>query len=341
MKVLVTGGTGYIGRVLVPDLVSDGYTVTVMDRCFLNYDNVEKEYDELGVKLLKDDIRFFDPNIMRGFDAVVDLAALSNDPSGDLDPLKTWDINYIGRVRVARLAKKVGATRYIVTSSCSVYGFREDTANEKSGVNPLTEYARANVQIEKDNLFLNDGKFSVTALRLATAFGYSKRMRLDLAINAMAYNASTTGKVKLMRDGSQYRPFVHVKDISRSIRTTLGSDSDRVSGETFNIGSNSLNVKLRDLAESIRNLASVQAEIEWYGDPDVRSYKVDFSKAKNVLGFEAETSIEDGVKEIIGEVREERLADLPQMHTVNYYKYLMDSRSVIERIGKNYLYNLL
>ena len=195
MKVFVTGGTGYIGRVLVPMLIENGYGVTVLDRMFLNYDDVESKYNDIGCKVIKDDIRYFDPNFLKGQDAVVDLAALSNDPIGDLDPLKTWDINYIGRSRVGRLAKKVGVGRYIVSSSCSVYGFREDIADETSSVNPLTAYAQANVAIENDNLPLGDNSFATTALRLATAFGYSERMRFDIAINAMTLNVIKTGKL--------------------------------------------------------------------------------------------------------------------------------------------------
>lgn len=341
MKVFVTGGTGYIGRVLIPELIKDGDEVTVIDRCFLNYDDVIKEYENLGVKVFREDIRFFEQNLIKGYDAVVDLAALSNDPSGDLDPLKTWDINYIGRVRVARLAKKAGIERYVVTSSCSVYGFREDIASEVSSVNPLTEYAKANVQVEKDNLFLKDNNFSPVALRLSTAFGYSKKMRLDIAINAMVYNAVVTGKIKLMRDGNQFRPFVHVKDISRSIRTALYADKDVISGETFNIGSDKLNVKLLNLANFVKKLSDVNSEIEWYGDPDTRSYRVKFDKAKQLLNFEAEVSIEDGIKEIIQKIKDGELIDYPQMHTVNFYRNLIESRTLMDKYGRNYIYNIL
>ena len=126
MKILITGGSGYIGRILSPLLVENGYTVTVLDRDFLNRESIEKTYMDLGIKFIRDDIRYFDPNILRDHDGIVDLAALSNDPSGELDPIRTWDINYIGRSRVARLAKKLGVEKYIVSSSCSVYGYRDN-----------------------------------------------------------------------------------------------------------------------------------------------------------------------------------------------------------------------
>ncbi len=327
MKVFVTGGTGYIGRVLVPMLVKDGYDVTVLDREFLNYDDVNTEYDSLDVKIIKDDIRYFEPSLLRGQDAVVDLAALSNDPIGDLDPLKTWDINYIGRARVARLAKKVGLERYIVSSSCSVYGFREGTANEMSDVNPLTTYAQANVEVEKDNLKLGDSQFTPVALRLATAFGYSKRMRFDLAINAMTLNVFKKGKLGLMRDGEQYRPFVHVIDISRSIMTALESERELVHSQIFNVGSASLNVKLKELAETVRRTVNPSSTIEWYGDPDRRSYRASFDKIENTLGFHTEVSIEDGIREIKEKLRENVLDDFPETHTVEQYKKLINQRS--------------
>ncbi len=333
MKVLVTGGAGYIGRVLVPKLLERGYDVTVLDRLFLNYDDVEKEYSDLGVKLIKNDTRFFDPNLLKGIDAVADLAALSNDPVGDLDQLRTWDINYIGRVRVARLAKKIGIEKYVLTSSCSVYGFLEDIADENTPTNPLTTYAEANVSVERDNLFLKDEKFTPTALRLSTAFGYSKKMRLDIAINAMTYYAFHTGKVRLMRDGNQFRPFVHVNDISEAIIRTMESDKDLVSGKTYNIGADELNVKLRDLAEIVKKNVGIQSEIEWYGDPDVRSYKVSFAKSLKELNFKAKTSIEEGVREILEKLKSGELKDCLQMHTVDYYKSILDAKGKMDRHG--------
>ena len=335
MKVLVTGGAGYIGRILIPLLTSGGYDLTIIDRNFLSYDDAEKKYNELNCKFVKDDIRYFDPNILRGMDAVVDLAALSNDPSGEIDPVKTWDINYLGRVRVARLAKKLGIKKYILASSCSVYGFREDIASETSDVNPLTTYAMANRAAEIDNLSLSNGTFTSTALRFATAFGYSEKMRLDIAINAMTFYAVKTGKIRLMRDGNQYRPFVHIKDISNAIATVIESNDESVKGQIFNIGADRLNVKLSDLAGMVRNSIGIKSEIEMYGDPDNRSYKVSFKKAKEILKFEAITSIEDGIREIDNKIRSGELTDKEQMHTVNYYKKLMEAETDIQYRGYN------
>ncbi|WP_075056516.1 SDR family oxidoreductase [Thermogymnomonas acidicola] len=269
------GGTGYIGRVLVPDLVRNGYEVTVMDRGgFLDYSDPSESFGD-SVKIIRDDIRTCDPDLLRGLDAVVDLAALSNDPAGNLNTMSTWDINYIGRVRIARLAKKLGAGRYVVASSCSVYGFREGFCDEQTPVNPLTTYAEANVAVERDNLALNDSRFRSTALRFATVFGYSERFRLDLVINAMTFYGYKNGVIRMMRDGTQYRPFVHVKDVSRAIITAIGSEDD-IGGKHINIGKESLNLQIRDVAEAIRRKLGGDTRIELYGDPDNRSYRVRF-----------------------------------------------------------------
>ena len=174
MKVLVTGGAGYIGSVLSRILLEKGYVVTILDRFFFGPDSVKDIANR--VDIVKDDIRWFDPEILKGVDAVIDLASLSNDPSGELDPQKTVEINHKGRARVAKLAKKHGVSRYVLASTCSVYGFQEDVLTEKSNPNPLTTYAKANVEAEKDILPLGDKSFAVTALRQATVYGFSNRM---------------------------------------------------------------------------------------------------------------------------------------------------------------------
>lgn len=333
MRIFVTGGSGYIGRILVPYLLEKGHHVTVIDRDFLSSSGIERMYSEMGVRFFRDDIRYFDPNLLRDHDAVVDLAALSNDPSGDLDPIRTWDINYIGRSRVARLAKKLGVAKYVVSSSCSVYGFRDDIADENAQPNPLTTYAQANIAIEGDTLMLKDKEFTPTALRFATAFGYSPRMRFDIAINAMTLNAAKSGKVRLMRDGEQYRPFVHVKDISRSILTVLLAESDKVSGEIFNVGADALNVKLKDLAQTVMKNTGISDGPEWYGDPDTRSYRASFKKALSALNFTAEVTVEDGVREIMDKIREGVLEDTPESHTVEHYKKLLSAKELLDRYG--------
>jgi nucleoside-diphosphate-sugar epimerase len=333
LKVFVTGGAGYIGRVLVPMLVQKGFEVTVLDRNFLTPPETENPFSDLNVKFIKDDIRYFDPNLLRGQDAVVDLAALSNDPSGELDPVRTWDINFVGRSRVCRLAKKVGVKRYIVSSSTSVYGFRDGISDESTPPNPLTTYAEANVAVERDTLMLADRNFTPVALRFATAFGYSQRMRLDLAINAMTFNAVKFKKVRLMKDGQQYRPFVHVIDISNAVVTALDAESEKVSGEVFNVGSENLNVKLIDLAHIVMTVTGIGDSIEWYGDPDRRSYRGSFKKIRTKLGYRTTVDIQYSVREIKEKIDEGILMDRPEYHTVEYYKRLLDANRLIDNYG--------
>ena len=331
MKVLVTGGTGYIGRILIPDLIKKGHETTVIDRGFLDYSNLTDDYGS-NVKILRDDIRTCDPELLKGFDAVIDLAALSNDPAGNLNKISTWDINYIGRLRIARLAKKLGTKRYVVASSCSVYGFQDDICTERTSTNPLTTYAEANVAVEKDNTALNDKNFRSTALRFATVFGYSKRFRLDLVINAMTFYGYKNGIIKMMRDGLQYRPFIHVKDVSRALISTIESENDEIGGKAINIGSSSLNLQIKDVAAAIKKKLGGNTEIELYGDPDNRSYKVNFDLARKLLNFETKYDLNFGIDEIINECKK-GLEDIPQMHTVDYYKKLLYYESELKRFS--------
>lgn len=329
MRVLITGGTGYIGRVLVPDLVMKGFEVTVIDRGFLDYSNPMEDYQN-NVTILKEDIRTCDPDLLRGFDAVIDLAALSNDPSGDLKKMATWDINYLGRVRIARLAKKHGTQKYVVASSCSVYGFRDDVCYETTPVNPLTSYAEANIAVEKDNLSLNESSFRSTALRFATVFGYSKRFRLDLVINAMTFYGFKNKVVKMMRDGMQFRPFIHVKDVSRALISVIDSEDGSIGGRFINVGSNNQNVQIKDIAEMIKSKIGNDCAVELYGDQDNRSYRVNFDLSKELLKFETKHDIRYGINEIIEKCKE-GLEDLPQMHTVDYYKKLLAFQNELRR----------
>ena len=285
MKVLVTGGGGYIGSVLIQMLLERGYKVKCLDRFFFGMETLSHVAGDPNLEIIKDDVRWFDPNILRDVDAVIDLAALSNDPTGELDPTKTMEINYKGRVRVANLSKKYEVGRYILASSCSVYGFQDEVVNENSPTNPLTTYAKANVLAEKETLPLGDNNFCVTALRLATVYGLSPRMRFDLAINGMVLGFYKHGKIPIMRDGTQWRPFVHIKDAARAFIMVLEAEKDLVNKEIFNVGSNEQNYQIKPLAELIADAIGVPFNFEWYGSPDKRSYRVDFSKIRNVLGF--------------------------------------------------------
>ncbi|HEV2166641.1 MAG TPA: SDR family oxidoreductase, partial [Thermoplasmata archaeon] len=204
MKVVVTGGGGYIGTTLVPMLLAEGHEVTVVDRFYFGEQHLLDGTRGASVHRVRDDVRWVDGGVLKGADAVIDMAALSNDPAGEIDPWKTLDINYLGRVRMSRLAREAGVPRYLLTSSCSVYGFQDGILTETSTPKPMTVYARANILAERDILPTSDRAFCATAVRFATLFGPSPRMRYDLAINGMVLGGLRTGKIPVMQDGTQW-----------------------------------------------------------------------------------------------------------------------------------------
>ena len=334
MQVLVTGGTGYIGSILSRLLLKEGYDVTILDRLFFGKEAINDIADK--VNLIKDDIRWFKPDILKNVDAVFDLASLSNDPSGELDPQKTLEINYKGRVRVANLAKKHGIARYILASTCSVYGFKEGLINEQSDLNPLTTYAKANVRAEKEILPLADDKFAVTVLRQATVYGYSPRMRFDLAINGMVLGFYKNGKIPIMRDGKQWRPFVHVQDTSRAFIKVLEAEAELVNREIFNVSNNEQNVQVFDLARLVAESIGLPFNYEWYGSPDTRSYRVDFSKIKRTLDFTPMYTPREGAREVFQALKEGKLnAEDPRTITVKWYKHLLEMQSLLKDVEIN------
>jgi nucleoside-diphosphate-sugar epimerase len=331
MRVLVTGGAGYIGSILSRALLEKGYDVTCLDRLFFGDDSM-KEIAE-RITLVKDDIRWFEPRILKGVDAVFDLASLSNDPSGELDPQKTLEINHKGRARVAALARKHGVRKYVLASTCSVYGFQKGMLTEESSLNPLTTYAKANVLAEKEVLPLADRAFSVTALRQATVYGFSPRMRFDLAINGMVLGFFKNGKIPIMRDGKQWRPFVHVRDTSNAFIKVLESDSELVSGQIFNVGCNDQNVRIFDLARLVADSIDLPFNYEWYGSPDTRSYRVSFDKIKKTLSYKPSYTPKEGSKEVFQALKEGRLnADDPKTITVKWYHHLLEMHAFLKNV---------
>jgi len=332
MRLLVTGGAGYIGSTLTPALLDNGYRVKCLDRLFFGKESLNQIGSSPSFELIKDDVRWFNPSILADVDVVIDLAALSNDPSGELDPAKTLDINYLGRVRVAKLCKEYGVKRYVLASSCSVYGFQEGMTDENSSVNPLTTYAKANIMAERDALPLSNSKFTVTVLRLATVYGLSGRMRFDLAINGIVLGLYKTGKIPVMRDGTQWRPFLHVKDAAKAFTTVIESPPDEVNGQVFNVGSDEQNYQILPLAELIGKSVGVPFEIEWYGSPDKRSYKVSFNKIKRTLNFTPNYTAREGAVEVYNALKEGKATDSLKTRTVEWYKHLIEAHTISKEV---------
>jgi nucleoside-diphosphate-sugar epimerase len=329
-RVLVTGAGGYIGTTLVPMLLDAGYKVRAIDRYFFGKDLLP---DHKNLELVQEDARKLNLSHFSGVDAVIDLVAISNDPSGELFQSATMQINCDARVQAAQLAREAGAKRYVLPSSCSIYGFQDEgvVADETSQTNPLTTYARANEMAEQGVLPLASEDFCVTVLRQATVYGYSPRMRFDLAINGMTYGAWKTGKLPLMRDGRQWRPNVHVSDTARAQMMMLEADAAKVNGEIFNVGSDRDTWQIGELGKLVAEQVPGDVEIEWYGAPDHRSYRVSFAKIE-ALGYRAQKHAADGVSEICEALTEGRVDKTTLTITLDWYKQLAHWHRVIRDV---------
>ncbi len=328
--VLVTGAGGYIGTTLVPLLLEKGFAVRAVDRFFFGRHLLP---DRDGLEVVVEDSRKLTVEHFAGVDAVIDLAAISNDPSGELFQDATMQINRDARVRAAELAKQAGAKRYVLPSSCSIYGFQEQgvIADETSPTNPLTTYARANEMAEHGVLPLADENFCAVVVRQATVYGLSPRMRFDLAINGMTFGAWKTGKLPLMRDGTQWRPMVHVRDTARAQMFMLEADADAVNGQVFNVGSAGNTYQIGPLGEIVADLVPRDVEIDWYGDPDVRSYRVGFDKIE-ALGYRTEMTAADGVAEICDALENDRIDKTIETITLDWYKELARWHNIIREV---------
>lgn len=320
-RILVTGAGGYIGTVLTESLLQRGYHVVALDRFF--FGPTLDHLDDPNLTIVNDDIRWVGAELLHDIDAVCDLAAISNDPAGELDPTTTMSINAAGRARVARMAAAARVKRYVLASSCSVYGYQESPVTESSPVNPLTTYARANLQAEHAAFALSSKDFCVTALRQATVFGLSPRMRFDLVLNAMTLALLDTGTIAVQRDGTQWRPLVHVNDTARAFIQALEAPSERVNGELFNVGSDAQNVQMLPLAQEVAAALGVPLKVTWYGEEDHRSYRARFEKVRSVLGYTTHFEPADGVREIADAYRRNRTTTDAKMRTVERYRRLM------------------
>jgi len=331
--VLVTGSGGYIGSVLVPKLIQHGFHVKAIDRYFFGMD---KLIQHPQLELIKEDSRRLTPLHFSDVDYVIDLVAISNDPSGELFSDATWQINHASRVNTARLAKEAHVKRYILPSSCSIYGFQDHLVDERSAINPLTIYAKANAQAEHDILPLADDQFNVTIMRQATVFGYSPRMRFDLAINGMVYGAWKNHVLPLMRDGKQYRPMVHVQDTTDVMLLLLTVDPSTINRQIFNVGGNDNNYQLGALGDTIADEVSKRLntpiKIDWYGDIDHRSYQVNFDKIKTILSWQPQWNAQRGAQEMIDKLISNELVKSMQTITLNWYKELEKWRNIIKEV---------
>lgn len=330
MNILVTGGAGYIGSILTRCLLAKGHSVKVVDRfyfgdnVFLGLPNEQKP----RLETVKVDVRRLRPSDFEGFDAVVDLAGISNDPSCDLNPQLTRHVNLEGGIHTARSAREAGVSRLIFCSSCSVYGESGDTElDESSPHRPVSLYARCKSELETHlaEMHQRGGGMELVRLRLATVFGYSPKMRFDLAVNLMTRDAYIGRRITIAGGGKQWRPFVHVADVSEAIATTLEAKKEVVDGQIFNVGKYDNNLRIQTLAYRVRDLIPGTEVVTLPDDPDKRSYRVHFDKLHETFPNLEFRDIEHGVDEIVEVLRRGVVdPDDRRWYTVSHYRFLAD-----------------
>jgi nucleoside-diphosphate-sugar epimerase len=328
VRVLVTGHTGYIGSRLTPMLLEAGHEVTGLDTDLFRDCTFVGELAD--VPHIHRDVRDVTIEDLTGFDAVIHLAALSNDPLGDYDPSLTVSINEEGSIRVAELAKKAGVSRFLFASSCSNYGAAgQDFMTEDSPLDPITPYGVSKVAVEKALGPMADESFCPVYLRASTAYGVSPRLRFDLVLNNLTAWAMTTGKVLLKSDGSPWRPVVHVDDICRAYIALLEAPADAVSNRAFNIGTTTENYQIRDLAETVAKVVP-NCEVSLASDaaPDKRCYRVDCNRiAREVPGFKPQWTIARGAEQLYETYRQVGLSldafEGPQFQRIAHVKQLI------------------
>lgn len=299
MRILVTGTEGYLGFLLAPVLMKAGYEVIGVDTGFHKAGWLYNGVD-LSPKTLFKDIRCIAEEDLRGIDAVVHMAELSNDPLGELSPAVTYEINHQGSIRLAQLAKAAGVSRFVYMSSCSVYGVADgDYVTEKSPVNPQTAYAECKVMVERDVAQMADGNFSPVFLRNATAFGASPRMRFDIVLNNLSGLAWTSGEIRMTSDGTPWRPLVHGLDICQAIRGVLDASPEVIHNQILNVGNTGQNYRVREIAETIASVFPGCKLTFGSSGADNRSYRVSFDKISTILpSFRCQWTAERGARQL-------------------------------------------
>jgi nucleoside-diphosphate-sugar epimerase len=299
MKVLLTGHRGYIGAVAASVLASAGHEVVGLDTAL--YEGCDFGKAPEAIPELRKDLRDVTEADLEGFDAAVHLAALSNDPLGNLDSRLTYDINHLASVKLAKVAKNAGVTRFVFSSSCSTYGEAgDDFLDETAALNPVTAYGESKVLVERDLMRMADDHFSPTYMRNATAYGASPRLRLDIVLNDLVASAFTTGHILIKSDGTPWRPITHIRDIIAAVLAVLDAPRELIHNEVFNVGRTDENYRIRELAEIVaETVPGCRIDYAPGGGPDKRCYRVTCDKIARVLpSFRPEWTARKGAQEL-------------------------------------------
>jgi nucleoside-diphosphate-sugar epimerase len=300
MRVLLTGHQGYLGSVMAPLLADAGHDVVGLDSAlFADCVLGPVPADPPGVQV---DLRDVAPRHVAGFDAVIHLGALSNDPLGSLAPELTFDVNHHASVALARMAKEAGVRRFLYASTCSVYGAAggDELVDEDAPLRPVTPYAESKVRVEGDLVDLADDHFTPVSLRNATAFGFSPRLRADIVLNNLVGLAYLTGEATVLSDGTPWRPLVHARDIAAAFIAALDAPREAVHAKAFNVGSEVNNLSVAQIAgEAVDAVPGSRLLITGASGPDPRSYRVDFSRIRDAMpAFQASWTVKDGALEL-------------------------------------------
>ncbi len=339
MKILITGNKGYIGSVLGSYLQTMGYQVHGLDSGFFEDCSLDKKFNDISTAAK--DVRDIEDNDIRGFDCVIHLAALSNDPVGEIDEALTYKINYSATVNLALICKRVGVGKFIFASTQSIYGISKSDSEleeDNSIKNPQTAYAKSKWLAEQETLGMADNDFCPVALRPSTVFGWSPRLRTDIVFNNLLVSGYVNNALDIHSDGTPWRPIIHVRDVARIVEICISAESAKISGQAFNVGMLNGNYTVAQIAieanKCLGNKLDIRFNTESLKDP--RSYKVSFKKAEKILGFQAQYDLNFGGNEILEKISELEISKLELLgrrtNRISQISFLKDSGRINSKL---------